>query len=201
VQERLVLTVAAAYGMQSVALRLFNVYGPGQALSNPYTGVLAIFASRLLNGNRPMVFDDSAQRRDFIHVRDVAAAFVLALESPAAAGKVFNIGSGRSINIAEVARRIATAMGRPRLYPQILGKARTGDICHCFSDITLANQMLGFAPSRAFDEGMVELAEWVSRQRAIDRDSEAKRELELRGLVTCPRQGTRLGSVVPVRQT
>lgn len=183
VQERLVLTVAAAYGMEGVALRLFNVYGPGQALSNPYTGVLAIFASRLLNGNRPMVFEDGAQRRDFVHVRDVAEAFLLALESPAAAGKVFNIGSGRSISITEVAQCIATAMGRPQLYPQILGKSRAGDIRHCFADITLANQMLGFVPRRAFDEGMVELADWVSHQRAIDRGSEAKRELELHGLV------------------
>jgi dTDP-L-rhamnose 4-epimerase len=183
VQERLVLTVAKAYGMQGVALRLFNVYGPGQALSNPYTGVLAIFASRLLNGNRPMVFEDGAQRRDFVHVADVADAFLLALESPAAGGKVFNIGSGRSVSVADVAQRIAAAMNRPDLRPQILGKARTGDIRHCFADISRAQQELGFTPHRGFDEGMVELAAWVGRQQAIDRASEASRELELRGLV------------------
>jgi dTDP-L-rhamnose 4-epimerase len=183
VQERLVLTVANAYGMQGVALRLFNVYGPGQALSNPYTGVLAIFASRLLNGNPPAVFEDGAQRRDFVHVSDVAEAFLLSLEAPGAAGKVFNIGSGRSISIADVAVRIASAMGRPELRPHILAKARAGDIRHCFADTTLAQQTLGFTPRRGFDEGMVELAEWVSRQRAIDRASQASQELELRGLV------------------
>jgi len=183
VQERLVLTIAKAYGMQGVALRLFNVYGPGQALSNPYTGVLAIFAARLLNGSSPGVFEDGAQRRDFVHVGDVADAFLLGLESPAAAGKVFNIGSGRSISIADVAVRISAAMGRPEVRPHILGKARAGDIRHCFADITLAQQTLGFTPRRGFDEGMVELATWVSRQRAIDRASQASQELELRGLV------------------
>lgn len=183
VQERLVLTVANAYAMQGVALRLFNVYGPGQALSNPYTGVLAIFAARLLNGNRPTVFEDGAQRRDFVHVSDVAEAFLLALESPAAPGNVFNIGSGNAITISEVAQRIATAMGRQDLHPQVLGKARVGDIRHCFADIALAARTLGFVPRRSFDEGMAELADWVSRQNAIDRASQARSELELRGLV------------------
>ena len=112
VQERLTLTVAPAYGMQGVALRLFNVYGPGQALSNPYTGVLAIFASRLLNRERPMVFEDGEQRRDFVHVEDVARAFLLALEHPHAPGQVFNIGSGRDVSILEVAAALAERHGR-----------------------------------------------------------------------------------------
>lgn len=183
VQERLVLTVSQAYGMQGVALRLFNVYGPGQALSNPYTGVLAIFAARLLNGNRPTVFEDGEQRRDFVHVSDVADAFLLALESPAASGRVFNIGSGRAITISTVAQSIAAAMGRPELRPQVLSKMRAGDIRHCFADISLASATLGFAPRRSFDEGMAELAEWVSRQNAIDRAGQARSELEQRGLV------------------
>jgi dTDP-L-rhamnose 4-epimerase len=183
VQERLVLTIARAYGITGVALRLFNVYGPGQALSNPYTGVLAIFASRLLNGNRPSIFEDGAQRRDFVHVEDVADAFLLALDSPGAAGQAINIGSGRSISISEVAKRLAAAMGRPDLTPQILGKARAGDIRHCFADITLAREKLGFRPRRSLDEGMRELAVWVEQQTAVDRASEATRELELRGLV------------------
>jgi dTDP-L-rhamnose 4-epimerase len=182
-QERLVLTVAQAYGIAGVALRLFNVYGPGQALSNPYTGVLAIFASRLLNGNRPSIFEDGAQRRDFIHVEDVADAFLLALDAPKIEGQVFNIGSGRSISISEVARRLSAAMGRPDLIPQILEKARVGDIRHCFADITLAQQKLGFRPRRSLDEGMRELADWVEQQHAVDRANEATRELELRGLV------------------
>ncbi len=183
VQERLVLTVAPAYGMEAVGLRLFNVYGPGQALSNPYTGVLAIFAARLLNERAPQVFEDGAQRRDFVHVKDVADAFVLALDRPEAAGGVFNIASGQPVSITEVGEQIARAMGRTHLAPQVLGKARTGDIRHCFADIGLARARLGFAPCRTMRETLPELAEWVGRQQAVDRVAEARRELERRGLV------------------
>ncbi|MBV8095137.1 MAG: NAD-dependent epimerase/dehydratase family protein, partial [Acetobacteraceae bacterium] len=155
----------------------------GQALSNPYTGVLAIFASRLLNNERPLVFEDGAQRRDFVHVEDVARAFVLALERPEAAGRVFNIGSGRNVSILEVASNIAGAMGRPHLEPEVIGKARMGDIRHCFGDITLAQTELGYHPGRNFADSLEELAAWVEQQQAIDRVAEARRELELRGLV------------------
>lgn len=183
VQERLTLTVAPAYGMQGVALRLFNVYGPGQALSNPYTGVLAIFASRMLNGERPLVFEDGEQRRDFVHVDDVARAVLLALEHPDAPGQVFNIGSGRDVSILDVARALADAMGVSRLAPEVMGKARVGDIRHCFADIGLAQRVLGFRPRRTFADSLGELAEWVGRQQAVDRVAEARRELEQRGLV------------------
>jgi dTDP-L-rhamnose 4-epimerase len=184
VQERLTLNVAAAYGMEAVALRLFNVYGAGQSLSNPYTGVLAIFASRLLNGERPVVFEDGRQRRDFVHVEDVARAFHLALTSPRADGGVFNIGSGRSVSIGEIATRFAAAMGRPELTPEIFGKARTGDIRHCFGDIARAADVLGFRPQRQeLDDSFAELAAWVSRQQATDRVNQARLELEARGLV------------------
>ncbi len=183
VQERLTLTVAPAYGMESVALRLFNVYGAGQALSNPYTGVLAIFASRLLNGQRPMVFEDGSQRRDFVHVEDVARAFLLALDEPAADGGVFNIGSGQSVSVADVATSFATAMGRADLSPDITNKARTGDIRHCFADIDRARRVLGFHPRRSFEDSFDEMADWVSRQTAVDRVAEARRELETHGLV------------------
>ena len=183
VQERLTLNVAPAYGMQAVALRLFNVYGAGQALSNPYTGVLAIFASRLLNGQRPMVFEDGAQRRDFVHVEDVARAFLLALDTPAADGGVFNIGSGQSVSVEEVATSFAAAMGRADLSPEITGKARTGDIRNCFADISLARRVLDFHPRRSFEDSFDELADWVSRQTAVDRVAEARRELETHGLV------------------
>jgi len=182
-QERLTLTVAPAYGMEGVALRLFNVYGPGQALSNPYTGVLAIFASRLLNGERPLVFEDGEQRRDFVHVEDVARAFLLALEQPAAKGQVYNVGSGQDVSIHAVGLQLAEAMGRPHLTPEILGKARIGDIRHCFGDIGRARSQLGFAPRRTFEDSLGELAEWVERQQAVDRVHEARRELEARGLV------------------
>ncbi len=182
VQERLTLTVAPAYGMEAVALRLFNVYGPGQALSNPYTGVLAIFASRLLHREAPMVFEDGEQRRDFVHVEDVARAFVLALEHPAASGQVFNIGSGQDVSILDVAEALASAMG-VRIAPEISGKGRTGDIRHCFADISLARDILGYAPRRGFADSLGELAAWVQRQQAVDRVADARRELEARGLV------------------
>ena len=183
VQERLTLTVAPAYGMEGVALRLFNVYGPGQALSNPYTGVLAIFASRLQNRERPMVFEDGEQRRDFVHVDDVARAFLLALEHPAAAGRAFNIGSGQDVSILEVGDALARAMGVPHLGPEVMQKARVGDIRHCFADVSLARDVLGFAPRRSFDDSLGELAEWVRLQQAEDRVHDARRELEQRGLV------------------
>lgn len=183
VQERLTLTVCAAYGMEGVALRLFNVYGSGQALSNPYTGVLAIFASRLLNGRPPLVFEDGQQRRDFVHATDVARAFALALEHPAAPGNVYNIGSGEHRTIAEVGQVLAEAMGRPDIAPEITGKARAGDIRHCFADIAKAEAELGFRAERDFVEGLAELAEWVAQQEAVDRADEARRELEARGLV------------------
>lgn len=183
VQERLVLTVGNAYGMQAVALRLFNAYGPGQALSNPYTGVLAIFASALLNGQAPQVFEDGLQRRDFVHVRDVAQAFVLALEVPKTPGGAYNIGSGRAVTIGDVAAEIAHAMGRADLRPEFLNKARSGDIRHCFGDITLARNELGYTPSRSFADSLGELAEWVRRQKTVHRFEQARRELEVRGLV------------------
>ncbi|MBV8456857.1 MAG: NAD-dependent epimerase/dehydratase family protein [Acetobacteraceae bacterium] len=183
VQERLVLTVAPAYGMEGVALRLFNVYGPGQALSNPYTGVLAIFAARLLNGKPPQVFEDGRQRRDFVHVSDVALAFLKALEVPEAAGGVFNIGSGRTVTVREIAEQMAAAMNRSDLAPEVLGKARAGDIRHCFADISLARKRLGFEPRQDPAQSMRALAEWVRRQRAVDRALQARRELEIRGLV------------------
>lgn len=182
-QEVLTLTLSAAYGLEGVALRLFNVYGPGQALSNPYTGVLAIFASRILNGQRPLVFEDGQQRRDFVHVSDVARAFALALESPQAAGQVFNVGSGEDRSINEIGQHLARAMGRPDLAPELVGKARIGDIRHCFCDVRHAAATLGFTAQQDFDDGLGELAEWVAQQTAHDRVEQARQELERRGLV------------------
>lgn len=183
VQERLTLTLGPYYGMEGVALRLWNAYGPGQALSNPYTGVLAIFASRIHNGKRPMVFEDGRQRRDFIHVEDVAQAFLLALDHSKAAGHVYNIASGTDRSVDEVATLLAAAMGRPDLTPEIAGKARAGDIRHNIPDITKARAELGYRPTKDFAEGLAELASWVAKQEAKDRVADARRELETRGLV------------------
>jgi dTDP-L-rhamnose 4-epimerase len=183
VQERTTHIMGQPYGIESVCLRLFNVYGPGQALSNPYTGVLAIFASRLMNGQPPLIFEDGEQRRDFVHVRDVARAFADALELPQAAGGTFNIGSGRDRSVREVADSLARAMGRNHIEPMIVGKARTGDIRHCFCDATLARDVLGFEAREDFSEGLADLAEWVASQTAEDRVETARSELEARGLV------------------
>ena len=183
VQERTTFIMSEAYGMEGVCLRLFNVYGPGQALSNPYTGVLAIFASRLLNGQQPMIFEDGEQRRDFVYVGDVARAFADALELPQAKGKVFNIGSGRDRSVTQVAQELARAMGKNDIAPQIVGKSRIGDIRHCFCDGTKAAETLGFRAEKDFQEGLAELAEWVAVQTADDRVDQARAELEARGLV------------------
>ena len=183
VQERTTHIMGAPYGMESVCLRLFNVYGPGQALSNPYTGVLAIFASRLLNGQQPMIFEDGEQRRDFVHVSDVARAFADALVLPEAAGGTFNIGSGHDRSVTEVATELARAMNKNDITPQIVGKARIGDIRHCFCDTTLSRDKLGFEAGQDFGEGLARLAEWVAEQTAVDRAEQMRAELDARGLV------------------
>lgn len=183
VQERTTHIMGEPYGIESVCLRLFNVYGPGQALSNPYTGVLAIFASRLLNGQQPLIFEDGEQRRDFVHVTDVARAFADALFLPEAKGGTFNIGSGRDRSVTEVAHALARAMGKNDLAPQIVGKARIGDIRHCFCDGSLAADRIGFRARQDFEQGLAELAEWVARQTAEDRVEKMRAELEARGLV------------------
>jgi dTDP-L-rhamnose 4-epimerase len=183
-QERACLIYGDAYETEAVALRLFNVFGPGQALSNPYTGVLANFGSRLANGQRPTIFEDGRQKRDFVHVRDVARAFRLAMERPEAAGEVINIGSGGAYDIAGVAEMLAGAMGVPELSPQITLKARMGDIRNCFADISKARALLGFAPERRLEDSLDELADWIRSEESVDRGAEMRRELEARGLVS-----------------
>jgi len=180
-QERLCLMVGEAYGIPTTALRFFNVYGPRQALSNPYTGVLAIFAARLLNGNAPSIFEDGRQRRDFVNVRDVARACRLAYDSVSAAGEVINVGSGNAYTILEIARRLADAVGRP-LEPEVTGRYRVGDIRHCVADIAFAERAIGYRPAIGIDEGLAELVEWLATASAVDRVVEASAELHRRGL-------------------
>ena len=181
-QERLCLVLGEAYGVPTVALRFFNVYGPRQALSNPYTGVLAIFGARLLNGNAPLIFEDGEQRRDFVHVTDVARACRLALDAPDAVGETINVGSGDAVTVRELAERLAAVMGREYLRPELTGKYRVGDIRHCFADVSKARSLLGYAPAVALEEGMAELAGWLEGQVAHDRVEEASAELAARGL-------------------
>jgi dTDP-L-rhamnose 4-epimerase len=182
-QERLCLLFGRAYDMATCALRFFNVYGPRQALSNPYTGVLAIFASRLLNGRPPLIFEDGQQRRDFVSVYDIARACELALTRPEAAGQVFNIGSGLDMSIAQVAHRLIRVMNLDgQIEPEITGEYRAGDIRHCYADIAAARDGLGFTPEVTFEAGLSELAFWLEGQTAEDRGPEARAQLAARGL-------------------
>jgi len=181
-QERLCLMIGHAYGIPAVALRFFNIYGTRQALSNPYTGVLAIFASRYLNARAPMIFEDGLQRRDFVNVRDVARACRLALQTDDIAGNVVNIGSGRSISILGVAAAMAQALAIEDLPAQITRKVRVGDIRHCFADISRAAQLLGYTPQVSLTDGLGELVDWMLGQRAFDRVDAASEELAKRGL-------------------
>jgi dTDP-L-rhamnose 4-epimerase len=181
-QERLCLIFGRAYHIPTVALRFFNVYGPRQALSNPYTGVLAIFAARLLNNNRPMIYEDGLQQRDFVHVSDLVRGCRLAIETPQAADGVFNIGSGEPHTVLEIARRMAEEMGKGHIEPEVVGKYRVGDIRHCFADITQARQTLGYAPQISLQAGMAQLAKWLEGQVAVDQVAAANSELEKRGL-------------------
>ena len=181
-QEQMCLMVGRAYGLPTVALRFFNAYGRYQSLSNPYTGVLAIFASRLMNGKRPIIFEDGQQLRDFVSVEDVAWACRLALEVDAAQGLVFNVGSGYTVQVRDVAKKLAGILGK-RIDPEITGTYRVGDIRHCFPDISLAQRILGYSPKVNLEEGMRDLAEWLDRQTAHDRFNEMREELASRGLV------------------
>lgn len=181
-QERLCLAVGAAYEIPTIALRLSNVYGPRQALSNPYTGVLAIFAARYLNNLPPLIYEDGEQRRDFVSVHDAAQAFRLALEVKQAQHPVFNIGSGRSCTVLEAAENLGDRLGKPEIAPRITNDYRVGDIRNCFADISLARQTLGYEPRVRFDDGLLELAAWLEGQTAVDLTPEASEELALRGL-------------------
>lgn len=182
-QERLCLMLGAAYAIPTVALRFFNAYGPRQSLSNPYTGVLSIFASRLLNGRAPVIFEDGHQRRDFVSVHDIARACRLALERPEAPGHAINVGSGHAISIREVAERLARVLGRTELEPEVPGHYRVGDIRHCFADLTRARELLGYRPQVGLEAGIEELAEWLDGQSSFDRVETARAELMSRGLV------------------
>ena len=179
--EELFLSVGAAYGLATVALRFFNVYGERQALSNPYTGVAAIFSSRLLNDNRPVVFEDGTQTRDFIDVRDLVRGCALALTTDGADGSTLNLGTGRATSIVEVAHTIAAGLDK-EIEPEIVEQYRAGDIRHCFADTRLAQERLGFRSEIAFEDGMRDLLAWLEGQEAVDAVDAAREALVARGL-------------------
>jgi dTDP-L-rhamnose 4-epimerase len=179
--EELTLAVGRAYGIPATALRFFNVYGPRQALSNPYTGVAAIFSSRLLNGRAPIVFEDGRQSRDFVHVGDVAGAVRAALEPGRGDDEAVNVATGRSVTVADVATTLAHALD-VSIEPEVRNAYRAGDIRHCFGDPRLAHTALGWTPAVDFARGMAELADWLAGQHAVDRVDDATAALERRGL-------------------
>lgn len=179
--EEMSIVTGAAYGIPTAALRFFNIYGPGQALSNPYTGVAAIFASRLLNGRAPLIFEDGAQTRDFTHVSDVVRGIMLALESDAAVGRAVNLGTGRPTSVDQIAEVISAGLGL-EIEPERTGRYRAGDIRHCYADPSLARELLGFEARTTFEDGMGRLVEWLEDQQAEDRVEDAAQELVARGL-------------------
>ena len=183
-QEEYCLLVGGAYDVPTVALRYFNIYGPRQALSNPYTGVAAIFGSCLLNEQAPTVYEDGLQTRDFVHVRDIVQANLLALDADAGevAGQVFNVGTGRATNLLELYAALQKALGIAGIEPEIPGRFRTGDIRHCYADISRIAE-LGFTPSTDLEAGLVDLAEWMRTQDAENLTARAAEELERKGLV------------------
>jgi dTDP-L-rhamnose 4-epimerase len=190
-QEELALSIGATYGFPVVCLRLFNVFGPRQSLSNPYTGVIAIFLSRLLASERPLVYEDGGQTRDFVSVHDAVTAVVTAIGSPAADGQVLNIGSGVGRRIADVATTLARLAGRDDLAPEITARFRSGDIRHCTADVSRARALLRFQPDAAWEARLADVVDWARTAPSADRVGQAARELESRGLVS-----PRLGSTV-----
>lgn len=181
-QEQLSLVIGRAYGIPTVALRYWNVYGARQALSNPYTGVCAIFSARLLNDQPPLVYEDGLQVRDFVHVSDVVQANLLALESEEANYHAMNVGSGEIINILEVAKLLSDGLGK-RIDPVITQKYREGDIRHCIPDLTRVQTLLGYKPRVTLKQGIPELLQWVRSQTAQDGVEIATAELAARQLV------------------
>jgi dTDP-L-rhamnose 4-epimerase len=181
--EEMFLSTGFAYDIPAVALRFFNTYGPRQALSNPYTGVMAIFSGRLLNHQPPVIYEDGLQSRDFIHVRDIVQGLLLAMDQPAADYQVFNLGTGVPTSIGEVARLLIEHLVDDDIEPQIMNQFRAGDIRHCYADVTKARDLLGFEPRISLQEGLSDLLAWVRKQTAQDRFAQVEKELAAKALI------------------
>jgi dTDP-L-rhamnose 4-epimerase len=180
-QEEMCLIYGRTYGLPVTALRFFNIYGPRQALSNPYTGVAAIFASRLLNRQAPLVFEDGRQLRDFVSVHDIVRANLLAMERPESNNEVINVGGGMPLSIREVAETLALVLGI-HIEPVLTGRYRAGDIRHCYADLAKAGALLGYKPQVSHQQGFRELAEWLKEQKAEDHAETMLKELTAYGL-------------------
>ncbi len=181
-QEELTLVLGRAYGLETVALRYLNVYGPRQALGNPYTGVAAIFAARVLAGRAPLVFEDGRQIRDLVHVGDVARSTAAAMEAPDASGHAINVATGRQVTVGWLARAVAAELGS-EMQPEMTGESRAGDIRHCFAATARADSLLGFRAQVPIEKGLPELARWVARQSVEERGDQAVADLRKLGLV------------------
>ncbi len=179
--EEMYLTICFSFGIPCVSLRYFNIYGSRQALSNPYTGVAAIFSSRILNGHAPVIYEDGLQRRDFTHVSDIVQATTLAIEKSEADYQALNVGTGRPLSVLDVANYLISNLGSD-LSPQIVNKFRGGDIRHCYGDISRIRDLLGYEPKVRFEDGITVLTDWVREQEATDSFEKAHSELEDKGL-------------------
>ena len=180
-QEEMCLTVGKSHGLPTVALRYFNIYGSRQSLNNPYTGIAAIFSSRIKNNNSPTIFEDGLQSRDFIHVRDIIQANLLVMDSAEADYQVFNVGTGKPSTILGIAEMLIKSYGKS-LKPTVVNKYRSGDIRHCYADISKIKR-IGFKPKITIEQGMSELISWADDIKAIDRTEQAQKELSERGLI------------------
>jgi dTDP-L-rhamnose 4-epimerase len=185
-QEEMCLLVGETYGIPTVALRYFNVYGSRQSLSNPYTGACAIFTSRILNNKPPYIFEDGNQKRDLIHVKDIARANLRALENNNANYMAINIGTGKAISIVELAETLIKLYNKSELKPHVSNEYRKGDIRHCYADTTQAQTLLDFRPKTTLQEGLTELAGWAKTHGwdAIDLFEKALQELKAKNLAT-----------------
>jgi len=181
-QEEMVLNIGIAYQIPAVSLRYFNVYGPRQALSNPYTGIAAILSACFLNNSSPIIFEDGLQTRDFIHVKDIAVANLMALENPSANYQIFNVGTGRAISVLKMAGFLRDLLGKKNIEITFPGKFRAGDIRHCYADISKIKNILGFSPEIRFEDGIKDLVNWVKEQQSISLSQKSLSELEERGL-------------------
>lgn len=180
-QEEMCLSIGKAYGLPTVALRYFNIYGPRQCLSNPYTGICAIFSGMIKAGKPPLVYEDGGQSRDFVSVHDITRANILAINSSRMDYEAFNVGTGRPVSVLDVASMLTKLYGAS-FEPQVVGSYRPGDIRHCYADISKIRRV-GYEPKTDLETGLSELVAWGRDETAVDRVDAAQMELQAKGLL------------------